>query len=337
MSMHAALKSNCRLTMTSILSVTMLLLVLWASGAAGSTSSPVVMTAKEMTEIDSPRILLGQIVKIDADTSEMADRLARIEIGRAPQAGQTRGISRDYILLRLRQSGIDPGPLDLRLPAKIRVRRSAVIITREEMEMMVRDHLMATASSDETEVSITAVRIKDDVLLPKGKIQHEVQRQHQSAPSRMQPVSIVFKVDGRFVRKVSALVSLEIMQNVVVTRKPIPRFKVIAAQDVMMRQVNVASMADTVIRSIESVVGKRARRAIGMHAAMHSNMVEWPPVVKKGDRVTIIAESGNLRITALGEVRGAGKVGEQVRVVNLDSKKNITAQVVDHRTVRVVF
>ena len=69
--------------------------------------------------------------------------------------------------------------------------------------MMVRDHLMATASSDEAEVNITAVRIKDDVLLPKGKIHHEVQRLHQSAPARMQPVSIVFKVDGRFVRKVA--------------------------------------------------------------------------------------------------------------------------------------
>jgi flagella basal body P-ring formation protein FlgA len=323
--------------MMGILAATLLLLVLGASGAHAGTSPPVVVTAKEITEIDSPRIRMGQIVTIDAETSEMSDRLARIEIGRAPLAGKTRGISREYILLRLRQSGIDPRTLDLRLPAKIRVRRSAVRITREEMEMMVRDHLMATASSDEAEVNITAVRIKDDVLLPKGKIHHEVQRLHQSAPSRMQPVSIVFKVDGRFVRKVSALVSLEIMQNVVVSRKPIPRFKVITAQDVMMRQINVASMADTVIRSIERVVGKRARRAIGMHDAMHTNMVEWPPVVQKGDRVTIIAESGSLRITALGEVRGTGKVGEQVRVVNLDSKKNITAQVVDHRTVRVVF
>lgn len=337
MNTQRALKPHHRVTVAGILAATMLLLVLWASGAPASTSSPVVVTAKEMAEVDSPRIRLGQIVEIDAATSEMAHRLARIEIGRAPLAGQTRGISRDYILLRLRQSGIDPGTLDLRLPAKIPVRRSAVKITREEMEMMVRDHLMATASSDEAEVNITAVRIKDDVLLPKGKIQHEVQRQHQSAPSRMQPMAIVFKVDGRFVRKVSALVSLEIMQNVVVSRKPIPRFKVITAQDVMMRQVNVASMADTVIRSMENVVGKRARRAIGMHDAMHTNMVEWPPVVQKGDRVTIIAESGNLRITALGEVRSTGKVGEQVRVVNLDSKKNITAQVVDNRTVRVVF
>ncbi len=323
--------------MAGILAATILLLVLWASGAPASTLSPVVMTAKDMTEVDSPRIHLGQIVNIDAAPSEMAGRLGRIEIGRAPLAGQTRGISRDYILLRLRQSGIDTATLDLQLPAKIRVRRSAVKITREEMEMMVRDHLMATASSEEAEVNITAVRIKDDVLLPKGRIQHEVQRQRQSAPSRLQPVSIVFKVDGRFVRKVSALVSLEIMQNVVVTRKPLPRFKVITTQDVMIRQINVTGIADTVIRSIESVVGKRARRAIGMHDALHSNMVEWPPVVQKGDRVTIIAESGNLRITALGEVRGTGKVGEQVRVVNLDSKKNITAQVVDHRTVRVVF
>lgn len=337
MSKQRALKSFRRLTMAGILTATMLLLALWAPGAPASTSSPVVLIAKEMIEIDSPRIRMGQIVAIDATTPEMADRLARIEIGRAPLAGQTRGISREYILLRLRQSGIDPSTLDLRLPTKIRVRRSAVRITREEMEMMVRDHLMATVSSDEAQINITAVRIKDDVLLPKGEIHHEVQRQHQSAPSRMLPVSIVFKVDGRFVRKVSALVSLEIMQNVVVSRKPIPRFKVITAQDVMMRQVNVASMADTVIRSIESVVGKRARRAIGMHDAMHTNMVEWPPVVQKGDRVTIIAESGNLRITALGEVRSTGKVGQQVRVVNLDSKKNITAQVVDQRTVRVVF
>ena len=51
----------------------------------------------------------------------------------------------------------------------------------------------------------------------------------------------------------------------------------------------------------------------------------------------IVAESGNLRITALGEVRSTGKVGQQVRVLNMDSQKTIMAQVVDGRTVRVTF
>ena len=326
-----------RATVALSLMAILLSVMLGVSPVLADTSARAVLTAKAITEIDSPRIRLGQIVKIDAAPGELAERLARIEIGRSPLAGQTRAISREYILLRLRQSGIDPAGLDLQLPTKIRVRRGAITITREEMEMMVRDHLMTAESSAATEINVTAVRIKDDILLPKGKIQHEIQRLHQSAPSRMLPMKIVFKVDGRLVRQVTALVSLEIMQNVVVSRKPIPRFKVITEQDVMMRELNVAGMPDSVMRSIPNVVGKRARRAIGMHDALHTHMVEWPPVVQKGDRVTIVAESGNLRITALGEVRSTGKVGEQVRVVNLDSKKNITAQVIDQRTVRVVF
>nr|MDJ0884649.1 flagellar basal body P-ring formation chaperone FlgA [Desulfobacterales bacterium] len=191
--------------------------------------------------------------------------------------------------------------------------------------------------SNEAQVNITAVRIKNDILLPKGKISHEVHVQHQSAPSRLLPVTLVFAVDGRFERKVAALVGLEVIQNVVVSRKPIPRLKIITPDDVLLRPMNVVGRRDDVIRAVEDVIGKRARRAIGMNRELHAGMVEWPPVVKKGDRVMIVAESGNLRITTMGEVKSTGKVGEQVRVVNLDSKKTVMAQVLDGRTVRVAF
>lgn len=315
----------------------LLVLIVLTPVAASDRSARVTLTAGEMIAIDAPDILLGHIVSIDAASADLKDRLARIKIGRAALAGKARNISRDYILLRLRQNGFDPRHFDIHLPAKISVRRSAIRISRDEMEMMIRDHLLAAPLSDEAQINITAVRIKEDVLLPKGKLRHEIQLQHQSAPSRMLPVAIVFEVDGRRVRQVSALVSLEIMQSVVVSRRPIPRFKVITPEDVMLRQLNVVGMPNSFFRSLENVVGKRARRAIGMHAEMHATMVEWPPVVQKGDRVQIVAESGNLRITAMGEVKSTGKVGEQVHVVNLDSKKTIMARVVDRRTVRVAF
>jgi flagella basal body P-ring formation protein FlgA len=316
----------------------LVLLPLAAPTVAGSKAiTGVVLRAEALVEIDTPQILLGQIVSIESATLALKARLADVKIGRAATAGKVRSVSREYVLLRMRQSGFDPAQFDIRLPAKIQVQRSAIKITREEMEMMVRDHLQATPPSQDAQVNITAVRIKEDVLLPKGQVRHEVQRHHQSAPSRMLPVAIVFTVDGRFVRKVPALVSLEIIQNVVVSRKPIPRFKVITPEDVTLRQTNVVGMPDSVFRSLENVIGKRARRAISMHAELSDSMVEWPPVLQKGDRVLIVAESGNLRITARGEVTHAGKVGEQVRVVNLDSKKTIMAQVVDSRTVRVAY
>ncbi len=324
-------------TIGTALAVILGFMIVWASVAGAGPSGRVTLTAAEKIEADADPILLGQIVTIESAADDVKARLEKIKIGRAAQAGRTRSISRDYILLRLRQSGFDPAGFDIRIPPKVSVRRSAVKVSREEMEMMVRDHLLALPTTGQAQVNITAVRIKGDVLLPKGAIQHEVQPQFQSAPSRMLPVAIVFKVDGRYVRKVSALVSLEIMQNVVVSRRPIPRLKIISADDVMLRQVNTAGLPDSFYRATADVIGKRARRAIGMNAELHANMVETPPVVAKGDRVLIVAESGNLRITAMGEVKHTGKVGEQVRVVNLDSKKTVMAQVVDHRTVRVAF
>ena len=53
--------------------------------------------------------------------------------------------------------------------------------------------------------------------------------------------------------------------------------------------------------------------------------------------VMIVAESGGLKVTALGEVKSSGYVGQRVKVVNLDSKKKIYARVVDENTVRVDF
>jgi flagella basal body P-ring formation protein FlgA len=318
--------------------VGLLLVVMLAPSSVHAAETPrATLTAEERIEIDGPDIRLGQIANIAAGSTALKERLGRIKIGRAAPAGKSRNISRDYILLRLRQNGFDPGTFDIRLPEKLRVHRSAVRVSREEMEMMIRDYFQAQPLSAEAQVNLTAVRIREDVVLPKGAIHHDIQVQPPSAPSRMLPVAIAFTVDGRFERKVSAMVHLEMMQNVVVSRRPIPRFKVITAEDVMLRQLDVAGLSGHLLRSLEDVIGKRARRAIGMHAEVQANMVEWPPVVQKGDRVLIVAESGNLRITAVGKVKTMGRIGDQVRVVNLDSQKTIMAQVVDGRTVRVAF
>ncbi len=308
-----------------------------SSPSALGASEQVTLYAAERVETNAAEILLGQIVTIRTPSEDLKTRLGAIRIGRGAPAGRTRNISRDFILLRMRQSGIDHTNFDIRLPARIAVQRSAIKITREEMEMMVRDHFLASPPSNEAQVNIKAVRIKDDILLPKGKISHEIERSHQSAPSRMLPVAIVFKVDGRLERKVPTLVSLEVLLPVVVTRRPIPRLKIITPEDVMLRRVNVVGQGERIMRSVDEVVGKRARRAISMNTELHAGLVEWPPVVQKGDRVTIVAESGQLRITTTGEVKTTGKVGQQVRVLNLDSQKTIMAQVVDAHTVRVSF
>ncbi len=68
-----------------------------------------------------------------------------------------------------------------------------------------------------------------------------------------------------------------------------------------------------------------------------TDIVERPPMVKRNDRVSIVAESEALRITAAGEVKESGCRGDRVKVVNLNSNKEIIARVLDPQTVRVEF
>ena len=53
--------------------------------------------------------------------------------------------------------------------------------------------------------------------------------------------------------------------------------------------------------------------------------------------VTILAESGGLRVTAPGKVLEKGYLGELIRVQNAMSKRQIHARVVNNSTVVVDF
>jgi flagella basal body P-ring formation protein FlgA len=66
-------------------------------------------------------------------------------------------------------------------------------------------------------------------------------------------------------------------------------------------------------------------------------MVEAPPLVRRGDLVTILALAGRISVSVPGEMRDSGVKGEVVRVKNLMSRREILARVVDKNTVRVVF
>ena len=51
----------------------------------------------------------------------------------------------------------------------------------------------------------------------------------------------------------------------------------------------------------------------------------------------IVAESDGFKITALGQVKKRGRLGERIPVINFDSKKILYARVVDANTVKVDY
>jgi flagella basal body P-ring formation protein FlgA len=104
-----------------------------------------------------------------------------------------------------------------------------------------------------------------------------------------------------------------------------------------MLKMDLAKLPSDVITDPEMILGKRTRRAIGAKTPLRANLVEFPPLVKRGDVVVIIVETGGLKITALGQVKKKGRLGESIPVINYDSKKILYARVLDSSTVKVEF
>lgn len=292
----------------------------------------------DRAEVDDDQMLLGALARIDGEDAALVRKLQGVVIGRSPLPGKTRTLEAAVILSRLRQSGLDPERLDLQVPPELVVGRAATTIEREQVEQIVRRFLQQQAAGMRSEsFVIKDIRVPEAVVLPKGPLTTNVAGPKNLELAGSVPLQVTFSVKPDFERRVWVTVQLERRLNVVVARRPLGRFKPIEAEDIEVQAVDVAGLPADRIEDPEAAIGKRTRRAVDSGTVLRPDLLESPPLVKRGDRVRIVAETAGLRISAFGQAKQKGAQGELIPVVNLDSNKVIHARVVDSQTVRIEF
>lgn len=303
-------------------------------GAAGLTS----VRVYDRADVAADQIRLGGIARIDGDDAAFVRKLQDVILGRSPLPGKSRTLEPATLLSRLRQSGIDPEQLDLQIPPEIVLNREAAAIERDQIEQIVRAFIQQQAGEKPGEaIVIKDIRVPEPVQLPKGPFTARVIVPKNSELAGHVPLQVVFNVEPDFERRIGVTASLEQRVNVVVTRRPLGRFKPIDAADVELKAVDAAGLPADRMDDPEAVIGKRTRRALDAGTVLRPDLLEFPPIIKRGDRVRIIAESPSLRISAFGQAKQKGAQGELIPVVNLDSNKVVHARVVDSMTVRIEF
>jgi len=292
----------------------------------------------EKAEINSNDIYLGQIAKIRGDDQILVKRLKRIVIARAPLPGKSRHLKENHIRLRLKQDKIDLSQVRLEAPGGIEVIRGFVEVTKEDIKRAVSDFIYANIPWEREKVKIRDIRVTRNIILPKGKITYSVEPLKNTDFKGSVPLPLHFKVNGSFQKRILVTADIEVSAEVVVTKRPLRRYRRITEDDIEMREKNLEELSPNVIHDYEEVLGKRAKRNISANRVLRSDLIEFPPLVKRGDVVQLVAESGGLRITALGMVKQReGCRGERIRIENIDSKKSLYGRVLDAKTVKVDF
>jgi len=318
----------------------MFLTVFVIAGALSSawSSDGVVIKGFKKAEVSDDTIYLGKICTVTGKDAAKIRQIRGIALGRAPLPGNSRGIDTDYIKLRLKQAKVDPDRVRFQMPDTIEVSRASVTISREEIRRAVDNFIRANISWDQDRVKIRKIEVNTDVVLPKGDVSYRIEPLRNAQYKGNIALPIHFTVNGLFQKRILATAEVSLLTDVVVVKKSLRRHGRINEDDIELKEKDLSKTHSNVITDPEEVLGKRAKRSIAAGTILRPDHIEYPPLVKRGDVVLVVAEAAGLRVTALGVVdQREGRRGERIKVENLDSKKNIYARVLDSKTVEVDF
>lgn len=213
----------------------------------------------------------------------------------------------------------------------------SIEITREMIEDIVVDFLHTKIPWEKNRVTIKIVQASNGLVLPNRPYSYKVIPPNKTDYLGTVPLRIVFDVFGQPSRKVSATVKIGVETDAIIVQKPIDRNQTIEKDDVTIVSMDMADLPSNIISRLEDAVGKKALRVINPKEVLRADIIEEPPMVRRNDVVSIVAESGSIRITATGEVKESGCRGARIKVVNLSSNKEVIARVMDSKMVQVEF
>ena len=116
---------------------------------------------------------------------------------------------------------------------------------------------------------------------------------------------------------------VSVFREVVVAVDLLTRGSVLSSSDVRLASVDLADLPHGYITDINDAAGKKLKRRLQPGAALTPAALEEPQIIKRGQRVTIVARSGRMEVRMAGKALDHGAVGKRIGVVNLSSKQKL--------------
>ncbi|MEF3168686.1 MAG: flagellar basal body P-ring formation chaperone FlgA [Deltaproteobacteria bacterium] len=213
----------------------------------------------------------------------------------------------------------------------------SIVLTAEDFSQVFSDTVTAMGPWD-GEVEITGLRISPPtVTVPEGTLGMDVPNPPQGRGLGTVSFPVRILVDGVLTKTVRVTGRVEVYRSVACAVRHMKKDHVIGPGDVAVVRKPLSQIQAAAVSALEEVLGKRLTSSVRAGAVLTERMLSEAPVVSKGDRVTIIADSPVLRVSVPGVILEDGARGEYVQVKNLMSGKEVFARVEDASTVSVAF
>ncbi len=154
----------------------------------------------------------------------------------------------------------------------------------------------------------------------------EVRVVFTTAPQRFLgsvPVTITVYVEGEAVKRGVVTTRVRAEQTIYLTARALERGALVHRQDLREERRDVSNIPTGALADPGEIVGKRTTRALPSGSVWLPSHLRTPQIVTRGQVVRLNFRSGALAIEGLGKARQDGRPGERIRVINVDTRREV--------------
>jgi flagella basal body P-ring formation protein FlgA len=285
----------------------------------------------------SDSLTLGDIADVQTNEPQLAMELRAIALGYAPQVGAVREMTKQKIALAISAAGFSQEVVGMEAPAITLIRREAQTVDQALVRQAVERSLVATLHSAGATAGLTRLDLPSNIEVPTGLVEVRASVAAVRTLFSPFPVSIEFWVDGRLFKRLSVTAQAEAFAPVLVAARDLDSKTRLREGDFKVEVRPLVRNSSLYFSEPTRLRGASLVHSLARGEAITTDAVVADIVVKPGDPVRIVGQSGALTILVMGEARAAGRVGDRIQVKNLQSGLLFQAVIVDEGVVSVRF
>lgn len=185
------------------------------------------------------------------------------------------------------------------------------------------------------DLSVSLVSLTREITVPQGNIEGIAEIPAGVKYNMPTLVYVNVIVDGRLEARIMLRFNVKLYQNVVVAARPLAAREQLGADAVRYERLDIGRLAPGFLTDLNKAEGLVVRSAMQPGMVVTSYMLQKPVVIKHGSTVSIVARAGSLEVSTVGIAMQDGVLGQIIRVQNANSRKFMSAKVVDEANVLV--
>jgi flagellar basal body P-ring formation protein FlgA len=253
-------------------------------------------------------------------------------VDHAPLPGERRIYTASHLYALARQHGLDwrpNSPLD-----KVAIERASVIVPTEEIEREIRDALASQDRFEEIDVDLFNRGVRIHIPTDRPMTMRVEQLSYDARSQRFQ-ATITAPANDPEAQSVQVTGRVYTLVDVPVLARAVLPGAVIQQSDIVWKKMRQVSLAGNIVAQPEEIIGAVTRRPLAPNRPLRTTDLKPNLLITRNDRVTIVAYTANMRLTATGIAMQNGAEGDVVQVTNTASKKTIQGRVIGPNLVEV--